>query len=103
VSKLRRLTDQEIHDVAKRIALGEVFTSWQVSDDSLIPLVFLVLTLVDRDTLTDVGMVYEELAKAGPRSINGHPIFMSCVLVHKDDCQPLREKTLQIVDLLKEI
>lgn len=33
----------------------------------------------------NIGMVYEENSKAGPSSINGYPIFMSCIIVSKDD------------------
>ena len=30
-------------------------------------------------------MLYEDHSKAGPTSINGYPIFMSCKLLSKDD------------------
>ena len=35
--------------------------------------------------LEEIGMLYEDHSKAGPTSINGYPIFMSCKLLSKDD------------------
>ena len=33
----------------------------------------------------DVGILYEEYAKALPRGVNGYPMFMSFRILHKDD------------------
>lgn len=33
----------------------------------------------------DIGLIYEYLDKAGPRSINGYPIFFSMRIMHRDD------------------
>jgi hypothetical protein len=33
----------------------------------------------------NLGVIWEWMAKAGPRSINGYPIFFSCRLMHRDD------------------
>jgi hypothetical protein len=33
----------------------------------------------------DLGVVYEQVSKAGPRGINGYPIFMSLRLMHRED------------------
>jgi hypothetical protein len=35
--------------------------------------------------IENIGMVYEENSKAGPRSINGYPIFFGCKIVSKED------------------
>ena len=35
--------------------------------------------------LKTIGMLYEENSKAGPRGINGFPMFMSCNIVSMDD------------------
>ena len=35
--------------------------------------------------LKDLGCIYEHMSKAGPRGINGYPMFMSCHLMHKED------------------
>ena len=33
----------------------------------------------------DIGLIYEYIEKAGPRSINGHPSFFSCQTLNKED------------------
>ena len=33
----------------------------------------------------DLGVVYERLSQAGPRAINGYPMFMSLRLLHRED------------------
>lgn len=35
--------------------------------------------------LKTIGMLYEENSKAGPRAINGYPMFMSCNIVSIED------------------
>lgn len=33
----------------------------------------------------NIGMLYEDYSKAGPRGINGYPMFMSCKIVSVED------------------
>lgn len=35
--------------------------------------------------IENIGMLYEDNSQAGPRGINGYPIFMSCKIVSKED------------------
>lgn len=35
--------------------------------------------------LKNIGMLYEDHSKAGPRSCNGYPIFMSCKIMSIED------------------
>lgn len=37
------------------------------------------------DFMKNIGMLYEENSKAGPRGINGYPIFMSCQILSIED------------------
>ena len=37
------------------------------------------------DSLKQIGCIYEFVDKAGPRSINGYPIFFSFRMIHTDD------------------
>jgi hypothetical protein len=41
--------------------------------------------------LNNIGMVYEENSKAGPRSINGYPIFFGCKIVSIEDTKKFME------------
>jgi hypothetical protein len=49
-----------------------------------------------------IGAIIEYLDKAGERSINGYPIFMSCRVVHKDDWAQVAEKAMAIDAAIKE-
>ena len=72
-------TDKELRQLARRIVQGEVFMA---NNPEIIQLSFMVLSLVDpKDLPDDIGSVYEEMSKAGPRSVNGYPCFFSCQIL----------------------
>jgi len=50
----------------------------------------------------NIGMVYEENSKAGPRSINGYPIFMSCHILSIDDTKRFVEMYQKYVKMREE-
>ena len=64
---------------------GKVFTDKHIPDNQqhmltrvFIPLMLGGLEQINQDGLLDnVGMIYEYYSEAGPRGINGMPIFMS--------------------------
>lgn len=51
----------------------------------------------------DIGMIYEYIDKAGPRSINGYPIFFSMCYINKADAIKVWEKVRVIEEALKAI
>jgi hypothetical protein len=51
----------------------------------------------------DIGMVYEYLDKAGPRSINGYPIFFSFRVVNVKDRLLVWEKYEKIRQVLDAV
>jgi hypothetical protein len=40
----------------------------------------------------NIGMIYEDYSKAGPLSVNGYPMFMSCKIVSIEDTERFLEK-----------
>jgi len=52
--------------------------------------------------MKNIGMVYEYMDKAGPRSVNGYPCFMSMQIVSYDDAQRFVEKYNSYVKKRKE-
>lgn len=83
-------TDEELRQIAVDIYDGKIFTSQHLSESeqNLMPMVFMPLALMDRETfksLSEVGMVYEYLDKAGPRSVNGCPSFFSMHTLTSDE------------------
>jgi hypothetical protein len=48
-----------------------------------------------------VGMIYENMSEAGPRSINGYPMFMSCKLLNKTDTETVIKIAQRIQEAVK--
>lgn len=95
-------TDEEIRKLALDIVEGQVFGSWMVlpTETHVIGSVFMVLALSGKEYAESLARrkvvhVYEYLDKAGPRTINGYPTFMSHHELTEDDIdklQPLLER-----------
>lgn len=43
----------------------------------------------------DLGIIWERIDRAGPRSINGYPMFMSCHLMHREDWEKARKAAVK--------
>lgn len=77
------LSEEDLKTFVTDFLAGKIFTDRQVRNGPDIPMVFMVLALGGLEGLTkeqvdNIGLVYEYLDKAAPRSINGEPIFFSC-------------------------
>jgi hypothetical protein len=77
-------TEQELRQLAVDIKGGSVFTSNHVpqGEEHMLGSIFMPLVFMDEQQHKDFmeqkpSMVYEHLSEAGPRSVNGYPIFMS--------------------------
>ena len=84
------MTEQEIKQLALDIRDNKIFGSWAVPAHStnLLGMIFMPLVL-GAEIPQDVIHVYEYMDKAGPRSINGYPIFFSLLMITKDDYELL--------------
>ena len=78
-------TDKELRELAFYIFENKVFGTWSFRDDkemaNLIGIVFMPFMFMpqeDKKKLIDAKVIhmYEFYDQAGPRSINGYPIFM---------------------------
>jgi hypothetical protein len=90
-------TDEQLKQLAKDIHSGLVFTNNHLPQDEpmLLGAVFMPLVMMNDEQQKDFtdkqpGMVYEYLDKAGPRSFNGFPMFMSFQFVTVDEYEKLR-------------
>lgn len=85
--------DADLKKLAKDILAGDVFTSVQIRDPSLLPNIFLPIALgaLSADDIENFGLAYEYMNNACPMGINGYPCFMSCRLLNKADAQKLVE------------
>lgn len=101
----------KLNKLAKDIAMGKVFCSCYMhpSDQEhflgmvFMPLMFGGLADMPKEMIDDIGFVYEYFDKAGPRSVNGYPIFFSCAMVSKADAKRIGAKVNKIKKMLEEI
>jgi hypothetical protein len=98
-----RKTPAELEQLAWDIIGGRVFGTWSHPDAA--SLSFMILHLLDREQIealkaNEIVHMYEYLDKAGPRSVNGLPSFMSCLYLDKHDAGELMRRC-QELDALK--
>jgi hypothetical protein len=85
--QIGRLDDDELRKFVVDCLGGRIFTSAQVRDFDHVPMVFMVVALgglsqFSAKSMNDIGIIYEYIEKAGPRSINGYPTFFSFRVLH---------------------
>lgn len=90
--KMRRMSDKEMNQLAKDIALGNVFiTNTDEGMKNSFGFILMFLHEMPLEEAERIGALYEYIDKAGARPINGFPFFFGCKFVHVDDMQPLQE------------
>lgn len=107
---MKNLSLEDIAKIAKDIATDKIFSSCHMTEHELsnIGLVFMPIALGGLSDLSDadkedIGMIYEYYDKAGPRGINGMPMFFSCRLVNKNDTKMIFEKVDKIKALIDSV
>lgn len=101
-------TNEEIKALALDLITNKLFTDRHIENDQMIPTVFMPIALgafqeVDNEELEKLGLIYEHLDKAGPRSINGLPSFMSMQYLSKDDAKRLFQKAHEMTEVIDNI
>lgn len=102
-------TDAEIRQLALDLVAGKVFTDRHIRADewqSMVGSIFMVLGLGGPAIFTgidpaDIGFIYEYMDKAGPRGINGYPVFFSLHVVSKADANRVWDCMKAIEQALK--
>ena len=54
---------------------------------------------MSKEDIDNIGLIYEYMDKAGPRSINGMPIFMTCRTIKKTESDKMFEYFKQYQEL----
>lgn len=103
-NRIPSLTDEELKKVAMGIYDSTIFCDRQVKEDSMLPTVFMPISLrafagFTKEEIADIGLIYEDMDKAMPNTINGYPIFGSLRLLNKADA----EKTFVFYDEYKAL
>jgi len=117
---LARMADEELAKFVLGVCDDKIFTMHHIPEGSrtnvggmvFMPLTFGAFGGWFEAELENIGTVWEYMSEAGPRSINGYPMFFSCRLMHTDDwkraCRAIdkelarRKAATSILDDLKE-
>jgi hypothetical protein len=85
-----RLSDEQIKEYARGLHDGRLFTNFHIPEEQalqMVPSIFMPIGMGALSSYdhTKLGAIVEWLEEAGPRSVNGYPIFMSCTVIHRED------------------
>jgi len=85
-------TEEQLKQLALDAVDNKIFTDrhFPQGQQNMVPMVFMPIGLGlfkdwTKDEISRVGMIYEDLSKAGPRSVNGLPTFMSLQMINVTD------------------
>ncbi len=94
-----RMSDEDLRAFVVAFCDGRIFSTAHMRNLEDAYLVFMPLFFgagdFSRSWIESIGVVYEYMDKAGPRSINGMPIFFSCRFVHRDDWERARQAIIK--------
>lgn len=105
-----RRTDAEIKELALMLYRGEIFSSMQIrnQDMSLLPNIFMTILFLDdlqTKMMKENGAFsfYSDMKNAGPRLINGYPMFTSFYYLNEEDTVRFIKKYDEIRTKLNEL
>lgn len=98
-----------INEVAKGIHARQIFTNFHIPEGSrssmlgmiFMPIVFGAFQDMPEAEVDNIGMIFEYMDKAGPRSINGMPMFVSFGLLSKSDTKKVWDKVKKLEEAEK--
>lgn len=105
---LASLTEKEIADLANDMYRGMIFTDRHVQRPEDVPSVFMPLIFMRKEFIEKLkanppGMIYEYFSEAGPRSINGMPIFWSFRMINIEDTKKVIERYNKIKHAVEDL
>lgn len=102
-------SDSELKVLASDIFDGKIFTNRHLPNDGLdnMEMVFMPIALGAFSKLTDeecndIGLIYEYLDKASPRSVNGYPTFMSFHVLNVREFEKMSKYYIEYKDLKEQ-
>ncbi len=98
-----RKTPAELETLAWDCVAGKVFGTWEPNSE----MSFLILRLLDHEHITslkrnNIAQAYEYLDKAGERSVNGMPSFLSCHYLDRHDWSELLKRCVEIENIQRQ-
>jgi hypothetical protein len=103
-------TDEDLKKIAVDLKEGRIFTDRHIQkeDGRMLSMVFMPIALgafenVSKEDLENIGLIYEHLSEAGPRSCNGYPGSFSMHLLNRDDTARMFEWYDKLVEAEKTV
>lgn len=100
-------TDEELKQIAIDYNAGLIFTDQQVRNPNDLGMVFMPLVMMTREErqqeLADAYRIFEYRSAAGPRAINGMPMFMSFRTATKAECEKIDAYSKMLLDAQKSV
>lgn len=105
-------TDEELKKIATDLYKGVLFTDRHVTDKRLFSNVFMPFVFMDEKQIDGlkkdidngkIDLIFESMDKAGPRTINGMPIFMSFQTLDKEETKKVFEYYKKIKDSIDNL
>ena len=106
--KYKPLTDEEVKQLAEDIYKGLVFTDRHIRIKEELLSVFMALALMSEKQIEEIrknppGMIYEYMCEAGPRSVNGNPMFLSFKMISIEDAKKVLEVHNKIMEVVGKV
>ncbi len=106
--RYKTMTDQEIKQLAEDMYKGLVFTDRHIMVQEELISVFMALALMKEEQIEEIrknppGMIYEYMEKAGPRSVNGNPMFLSFRMISISDTKKVLERYNKIIEVVGKV
>jgi hypothetical protein len=101
------VTNQEIKALAREWCEGRILFSTQVPKE-IISMVFMPIIFLNEEQRQEliaenVFAFYGKMADAGPRGINGYPIFWTMYRISEDDYNKLRQYAKEYSDIMQKV
>lgn len=92
-STLQPRTDADLKKIAIDLYEGKIFTDRHIQGSD-IQMVFMPIALgafqnTSEEEIKDIGLIYEYLDQAGPRSINSMPCFFSFKMLSRSETETM--------------
>ena len=105
---VQELESKDLKQIALDLYAGKIFCDRHCTNDNEIRMVFMPLSLMKPEQVQEladkkVAFIYEYIDKAGPRSVNGMPMFMSFRVLTEDQFNRMSKFHEAIINAVDEV
>lgn len=104
---LPKHTDDELREIAVGINSGTIFTDRHIKPEeaSMIFMPLLFMTNKQRAELKKdkPGLFFQHLSEAGPRAINGYPMFTSMHVLNQEETKRVFDMVAKLREVVKTL